>query len=487
MSMLMVAGIKRTRGVSLYRPSIFPPFILIIFIAHLFAFSQLSWADYSYVEILPPGWLEAEASDINDKGTVVGSGIDGDNNMRGFIYSRGTYKTLIPPDWERSFVQGINNRDEVVGHGLEQRFKGFLYSKGHYTEIIPEGWLEAYAYEINDSGVVVGYGRESSINKGFFYSKGAYTELLPPRWKEAYAYGINNHNVIAGYGRDENKDLKGFLYDKGNYEILAPPGWTEAKAIDINDSGDVVGHGRDNIFKGFMYSRGKYREIVPPGLIFVEIYNINNKGVFAGRGLYKNGRMAGFIYDGLSYRTLLPSGWKWSQAYAVNESGVVIGSGAFISDNRGFIASGLPDIGVNPVIIFFSGNVKKGLKDMSITVRNNGSSALNIGKIAGPEPPFSIASDTCSGKTLGLAATCVVTYSAAPASGPAKASSSEIPSNDPDENPLIITLGIYPDNDGDGYTLGADCDDGDPQVNPGMNEIPDNHKDDDCNQATGDN
>ena len=39
----------------------------------------------AYTELLPPGWIYAEAIAINNKGVVVGAGADGNNIQKMFI------------------------------------------------------------------------------------------------------------------------------------------------------------------------------------------------------------------------------------------------------------------------------------------------------------------------------------------------------------------------------------------------------------------
>jgi hypothetical protein len=99
-----------------------------------------------------------------------------------------------------------------------------------------------------------------------------------------------------------------------------------------------------------------------------------------------------------------------------------------------------PDISVNPASINF-GNVNVGsTPDQTTTVRNDGTGNLIIGSVTTPSLPFSKQSDTCSGQTLSPGATCIITYRFSPTSEGTFSSNSNIPSNDPDENPVTVSL-----------------------------------------------
>lgn len=99
-----------------------------------------------------------------------------------------------------------------------------------------------------------------------------------------------------------------------------------------------------------------------------------------------------------------------------------------------------PEISASPVSIDFGTVNICSSSEQTITVSNSGNQDLNIGSITGPSAPFSMTTDNCSNQTLQEASSCTITVGFSPTAMIANGSSISIPSNDLDENPLIINL-----------------------------------------------
>ncbi|MEJ2697353.1 MAG: choice-of-anchor D domain-containing protein [Candidatus Sulfobium sp.] len=100
-----------------------------------------------------------------------------------------------------------------------------------------------------------------------------------------------------------------------------------------------------------------------------------------------------------------------------------------------------PNIVVTPASLAF-GSVDVGnALQQDITVTNNGAANLVLGTVIGPSAPFSLVSDSCSGKTVAPATgSCAVTLRFEPAAATVYSGNLNIPSNDPDQNPATVGL-----------------------------------------------
>ncbi|RLJ17326.1 hypothetical protein DJ030_14855 [bacterium endosymbiont of Escarpia laminata] len=81
--------------------------------------------------------------------------------------------------------------------------------------------------------------------------------------------------------------------------------------------------------------------------------------------------------------------------------------------------------------------------DQTVTVTNDGNADLILGNIAQTNPlapPFSILNDNCSAQTLTPAANCSLSLRFSPPSTGAFSNSFDIPSDDPDENPVTVNV-----------------------------------------------
>jgi hypothetical protein len=101
--------------------------------------------------------------DINDRGDVVGVYLDAAGAPKGFLLSKGRYRTIAAPGAPTTIPFGINDDGQIVGYtadDLEQTgARGFLLSEGPdgpFTPISVPGAPKTVALGISDRGDVVG-------------------------------------------------------------------------------------------------------------------------------------------------------------------------------------------------------------------------------------------------------------------------------------------------------------------------------------------
>jgi hypothetical protein len=128
------------------------------------------------------------------------------------------------------------------------------------------------------------------------------------------------------------------------------------------------------------------------------------------------------------------------------------GDTLFDGDDPNCQAASTPDIAVTDSVAPDTdlqvplGSVTVGASsNQTVTVTNAGTANLVIGTVASENPlaaPFSIpsATDGCSGKTLAPSTNCTITVRFAPAASGAANDTIDIPSNDPDENPVTVSV-----------------------------------------------
>ncbi len=190
------------------------------------------------------------ASDINDAGQVVGTGVNASNVARAFLWENGTITDLGVGDRE-SHATAINNRGQVVGWRMvfsgppdnRWRDRAFLWDAGVVTDLgtLPDREL-SYAADINDRGEIVGMSvgeEQRSCNEAaFLWKDGVMTGI-----GGSGARAINDRSQIVGWSGNRCADdpVRAFLWENGVYKDLGDLGGGEADAHGINNGGEAVG------------------------------------------------------------------------------------------------------------------------------------------------------------------------------------------------------------------------------------------------------
>jgi probable HAF family extracellular repeat protein len=249
---------------------------------------------------------------INDHGQIVGEYIVDSNRESGFIRDqRGRINRFLVPGARGTEATDINNRGQIVGTYSDDtpivndsaRPRAFLLDRGRLTRIDVPGAAITAASGVNDRGQVVGGYRDArGRSHGYLWEKGKITTIDVPGSVATDLGDINNRGQIVGvYGDDPNAPtgmtgVHGFLLSRGDFTTFDAPGVPFTQPSGLNDRGQIVGTLVSDPdlteVHGFLLAKGAKRRFTPidfPGAPRTAVFDINNRGQIVG--IYENARV----------------------------------------------------------------------------------------------------------------------------------------------------------------------------------------------------
>jgi probable HAF family extracellular repeat protein len=241
------------------------------------------------------GGIWSYATDINDKGEIVGSSPTITGESHAFIYRNGSMVDLGTFGGLTGSAYRINNLGQIAVHCKkdEGQFRALFYDNGTTTDIGSLGGKLTGASGINDLGEIVGYATTSDgVAHAFLWKNGIMTDL-GSLGGDTFAEAINNAGQIAGYFYIPGGYIveHAFLYNNGNFfDISGTSDFSVANSI--NNRGEIVGFYTPKL-DAFIYRDGRMtdlNDLIDPslGLHMGNAVDINDRGQILLTGAYDN-------------------------------------------------------------------------------------------------------------------------------------------------------------------------------------------------------
>jgi uncharacterized membrane protein len=249
-------------------------------------------SDLYTVALVPiPGAVESVATDVNDRGVVIGHYLvpQPDSSVRefSFVWDGKTLQTISNPGFPYTAMTSISNSGVLFGSwGNDgQVIAGFYDSKRNQWQGLPlfMGLPLNFGVDANESGVAVGYSCSYEFNcTSWLWNGKAYETLSLPVAPVAIPTSINDRGQIIGFAGTPPTDFSAFLLDRGVLSWIAPSGITATEVIPrtILNSGAIVLHGETSpveFWKAFLLDHGSLKPLPEYGQPGQTTYNAGNQ------------------------------------------------------------------------------------------------------------------------------------------------------------------------------------------------------------------
>ncbi len=237
--------------------------LLAVFAVGLLAGPIAAQADFNYELVDHPDTDDTQVFGINDRGDVVGNGIDVAKLPFVFASKKGTLTNVAPMAGADTSVLGISDAGIMVGSVDNDAF--IRDKKGNFAVFShPDAVSFTQARAVNNKGLVTGFRDHSNLGStiyGFIHDpkRDTYTDIIPPDdHAQSIAQGINSKGEVVGsaffFNADDpcgNSSPSGFFRNgwrrakDGTVTYFTVNGSDRTAARGINDSGTIVGFVRD--------------------------------------------------------------------------------------------------------------------------------------------------------------------------------------------------------------------------------------------------
>ena len=285
------------------------------FMGAMLTLSSAGYAqDFKFTSIDFPGSALTTARGINNHGDIVGAYVI-EPPRHAMLLTKGMFIPLAPSSIlgrNYSEATNINDRGDIVGQmvGDDGFFHGFVLSGGALTILDFPGASDTYALGISDSGRVAGYwdlldadGNTLGVH-GFTWKNGDFTQVDFTGAAATALFGINARGDLAGvWLPDLNSAIEhGMACPKGGqcFSFEAPvEGTILTQGNEINAHGQIVGVyiGLDDVWHAFLITGAKFISFDFPDGSGTGAYGINSAGQIVGKYFALDGSTHGFLAE----------------------------------------------------------------------------------------------------------------------------------------------------------------------------------------------